>query len=60
MKQLRLPIKIDYPVMLKAVAGGGGKGIRMIKNRAELERYYDVTQSEALAFLAIPIYIWKN
>lgn len=41
---------IGYPIMLKAVAGGGGKGMRLIKNRTELERYYDVTQSEALAF----------
>ncbi|HPD33126.1 MAG TPA: acetyl-CoA carboxylase biotin carboxylase subunit [Bacteroidota bacterium] len=49
---IKIADSIGYPVMLKAVAGGGGKGMRMIKNRAELERYYDVTQSEALAFFS--------
>ena len=49
---IKIADEIGYPVMLKAVAGGGGKGMRMIKNRTELERYYDVTQSEALAFFS--------
>lgn len=39
-----------YPIMLKAVAGGGGKGMRMISSRDELEKVFEVTQSEALAF----------
>ncbi len=39
-----------YPIMLKAVAGGGGKGMRMISNRSELEKVFEVTRSEALAF----------
>jgi acetyl-CoA carboxylase biotin carboxylase subunit len=57
---IKIADKIGYPVMLKAVAGGGGKGMRMIKNRAELERYYDVTQSEALAFFGNPdLYLEK-
>ncbi|MBP7215312.1 MAG: acetyl-CoA carboxylase biotin carboxylase subunit [Candidatus Kapabacteria bacterium] len=57
---IKIADKIDYPVMLKAVAGGGGKGMRMIKNRAELERYYDITQSEALAFFGNPdLYLEK-
>ena len=29
--------KIGYPVMLKAAAGGGGKGIRIANNKEELE-----------------------
>lgn len=39
-----------YPIMLKAVAGGGGKGMRMISSRDELEKVFEVTKSEALAF----------
>ncbi len=39
-----------YPIMLKAVAGGGGKGMRMISSRDELEKVFEVTRSEALAF----------
>ncbi|MDN6029260.1 MAG: acetyl-CoA carboxylase biotin carboxylase subunit [Lactobacillus sp.] len=37
---LALAHKIGYPVMLKAVAGGGGKGIRQAYNDAELEQAY--------------------
>ena len=32
--------KIGYPVMLKAAAGGGGKGIRIVNNERELESNY--------------------
>lgn len=39
-----------YPIMLKAVAGGGGKGMRMVSSRDELEKVFEVTRSEALAF----------
>ena len=41
---------IGYPIMLKAVAGGGGKGMRMVNSKEELEKVFEVTQSEALAF----------
>jgi acetyl-CoA carboxylase biotin carboxylase subunit len=57
---IKIADEISYPIMLKAVAGGGGKGMRLIKNRAELEHYYDVTQSEALAFFGNPdLYLEK-
>jgi len=39
-----------YPIMLKAVAGGGGKGMRMVNSKEELEKVFEVTRSEALAF----------
>lgn len=38
-----------YPVMLKATAGGGGRGIREIRNDEELKEQYPVARSEALA-----------
>lgn len=40
--------KIGYPVMLKAVSGGGGKGMRIIRSAQELERQFPIAQNEAL------------
>ena len=34
--------KIGYPIMLKAAAGGGGKGIRIVNNSDELEKAYNI------------------
>lgn len=42
-----IAIKIGYPVMMKAVSGGGGKGIRIANSEEELIRYYDVIKAEA-------------
>src|SRR5579863_3675560 len=39
--------KIDYPVMLKAAAGGGGKGMRLVHSAAELKAALEAAQSEA-------------
>ncbi len=39
---------IGYPLMLKATAGGGGRGIRMVASAAELEDAYQRTSDEAL------------
>ena len=41
--------KIGYPVMLKACAGGGGRGIRLIRNVDELEGAYLQATAEALS-----------
>ena len=41
--------KYGYPVMLKATAGGGGRGIREIHNDDELKEQYPVARSEAKA-----------
>lgn len=40
---------IGYPVMLKASAGGGGKGMRLVFEESELKSALDGAQSEALA-----------
>ena len=41
--------KMGYPVMLKATAGGGGKGMRAIWSKEELRESWDSTIQEALA-----------
>ncbi len=38
---------IGYPVMLKATAGGGGKGMRVVHSEEELERAYNSAKAEA-------------
>ena len=40
---------IGYPLMLKATAGGGGRGIRMVTSDAELADAYERTRDEAAA-----------
>ncbi|WP_435156371.1 carboxyl transferase domain-containing protein [Amycolatopsis sacchari] len=39
--------RIGYPLMLKATAGGGGRGIRVIRSEAELADAYERTSQEA-------------
>ncbi|WP_461215826.1 acetyl-CoA carboxylase biotin carboxylase subunit [Lacticaseibacillus sp. GG6-2] len=41
--------KLHYPVMLKAAAGGGGKGIRLLVDEAALTACFDQAQTEAVA-----------
>lgn len=41
--------KIGYPVMLKASAGGGGKGIRVARTHVDLKSAYDTASGEAQA-----------
>ncbi|GAB3005528.1 acetyl-CoA carboxylase biotin carboxylase subunit [Niabella terrae] len=41
--------EIGYPVILKATAGGGGKGMRIVWQEAELEKAYDTAKMEAAA-----------
>jgi pyruvate carboxylase len=40
--------RIGYPVMLKAAAGGGGRGMRIIRNDEELEKGFFEARNEAL------------
>ncbi len=41
---------IGYPVLIKAAAGGGGRGMKIARNRAELARMLPIAQHEAAAF----------
>jgi acetyl-CoA carboxylase biotin carboxylase subunit len=39
--------KVGYPVMIKASAGGGGRGMRLVKSQDELESAFGSAQAEA-------------
>jgi acetyl-CoA carboxylase biotin carboxylase subunit len=41
--------ELGYPILLKASAGGGGKGMRLVDDRAELEDAFQTASGEALA-----------
>ncbi len=43
---------IGYPVMIKAAAGGGGRGIRIVFSEEELLKAYNTAKSESLACFA--------
>ncbi|WP_455662340.1 acetyl-CoA carboxylase biotin carboxylase subunit [Pradoshia sp.] len=52
--------KIGYPVIIKATAGGGGKGIRVAKNVEELRKGYRITRQEAATAFGNPgVYLEK-
>ncbi|MBI6872879.1 acetyl-CoA carboxylase biotin carboxylase subunit [Clostridium aciditolerans] len=46
---LRLAEEIGYPVMIKASAGGGGRGIRVVYEQSELIKAYENARAEAKA-----------
>ncbi|MEG2857086.1 MAG: acetyl-CoA carboxylase biotin carboxylase subunit [Clostridia bacterium] len=52
--------EVGFPLMIKACAGGGGKGIRQVNSMDELHRQYDAARSEAKAsFTDDSVYIEK-
>ena len=56
----RIAAEIGYPVMVKASAGGGGRGIRIVEKAEELENQINAAKQEALsAFGNDEIYIEK-
>jgi acetyl-CoA carboxylase biotin carboxylase subunit len=46
---VKLAKKIGFPVIIKAAAGGGGRGMRIVRNESELHGQLETAQSEALA-----------
>lgn len=51
---------IGYPVIIKATAGGGGKGIRVAKTEQEMIKGINITQQEAMTAFGNPgVYIEK-
>lgn len=41
--------RLGYPVIVKASAGGGGKGIRIVREKGELAKAFEAAQSETIA-----------
>ncbi|MGV3487622.1 MAG: biotin carboxylase N-terminal domain-containing protein, partial [Tuberibacillus sp.] len=57
---LEIAETIGYPVIIKATAGGGGKGIRIARDPEELKHGMSVTQREAASAFGNPgVYIEK-
>ncbi|RFU65655.1 acetyl-CoA carboxylase biotin carboxylase subunit [Peribacillus glennii] len=57
---ITLAEEIGYPVIIKATAGGGGKGIRIARNEEDLIKGIQITQQEALTAFGNPgVYIEK-
>ncbi|BCJ85921.1 acetyl-CoA carboxylase biotin carboxylase subunit [Effusibacillus dendaii] len=57
---LQVAEQIGYPVIIKATAGGGGKGMRIANNREELEKSIQMAQIEAeTAFGNAGVYLEK-
>ncbi len=56
----RLAADLGYPIMLKAAAGGGGKGMRLVQGEEELSSAFEAAQSEAFrSFKSDELYIEK-
>lgn len=57
---LAIAKKIGYPIILKATAGGGGRGMRLVRDPSELARLYQAAQGEAeAAFGNAGVYLEK-
>ncbi|MFT6147518.1 MAG: acetyl-CoA carboxylase biotin carboxylase subunit [Saprospiraceae bacterium] len=57
---LKTAEEIGYPVILKATAGGGGKGMRIVHKAEELENAWSLARTEAEAFFNNPgVYMEK-
>ncbi|QFF99407.1 acetyl-CoA carboxylase biotin carboxylase subunit [Psychrobacillus glaciei] len=57
---LKIAREIGFPVIIKATAGGGGKGIRVARDEEELVKGIQITQKEAAAAFGNPgVYLEK-
>ena len=57
---LKTAKKLGYPVMIKAAAGGGGRGIRIVRSDDEFKRNLPLAQAEAQASFGRPeVYLEK-
>lgn len=57
---IELAEKIEYPVILKASAGGGGRGIRIAYSKEQLKKEYDLVKQEAkISFNDDSLYLEK-
>lgn len=57
---MQLAEEIGFPIIIKATAGGGGKGIRVAKDAVSLKKGFEITQQEARAAFGNPgVYLEK-
>ncbi|BAZ04548.1 acetyl-CoA carboxylase biotin carboxylase subunit [Calothrix sp. NIES-3974] len=57
---LQLAKKIGYPLMIKATAGGGGRGMRLVRDESEFVKLFQAAQGEAGAAFGNPgVYLEK-
>ena len=50
----KLAKEIGYPMIIKAAAGGGGRGMKIVRSKEELSKQFDLARSEALAGFGNP------
>jgi acetyl-CoA carboxylase biotin carboxylase subunit len=56
----KLARAIEYPVLIKASAGGGGRGMRIVNEPEELERQFEAARNEAGTAFGVPdVYLEK-
>ncbi len=48
---IRIAKEVGFPILIKAAAGGGGKGMRVVESEAEFESQMKLAQSEAQSAL---------
>src|SRR6187401_333906 len=59
-RAIKIAKELGYPVIIKAVAGGGGRGMRVIRNPSEMSRALKTAQREAEAAFGVgDVYIEK-
>jgi acetyl-CoA carboxylase biotin carboxylase subunit len=59
-KAVKVAREIGFPVMLKASAGGGGRGMRIVREAKDLAQSFRAAQAEAQAAFGVPdVYIEK-
>ena len=59
-KAVKVAKDIGFPVILKASAGGGGRGMRIVRQAADVAQSYRAAQAEAQAAFGVPdVYIEK-
>ncbi len=59
-ESLQVADQLGYPVIFKATAGGGGKGMRVVSNSAELATAFRMAQREAANAFGVPgLYLEK-
>ena len=51
--------EIGFPVLIKAAAGGGGKGMKVAKNSGELNESWNLARAEAMSGFGDDTYVFR-